>query len=109
MLVFGCVVSCHFKPGLIDLNNEFCICMSICDLMFCSCIAIWLYVCVGDDASNRELPTQHQLSICGAPRLPDVGVLVYGSEFQNVYQTINTMSSYFEPICCAPIQLCFQK
>ena len=31
-----------------------------------------------------------------------------GSEFQNVYQSINTMSSFFEPICCAQIQLFFQ-
>ena len=36
-------------------------------------------------------------------------VLEYGIEFQNVYQSINTMSSYFEPICCAPIQLFFQE
>ena len=35
--------------------------------------------------------------------------LYNGSEFQNVYQSIYTMSPYFEPICCAPIQLFFQK
>ena len=34
---------------------------------------------------------------------------LYGSEFQDVYQWINAISSYFEPICCAPIQLFFRE
>ena len=44
--------------------------------------------------------------ILGDELLRSVLVLlcIYGSEFQNVYQSINTMSSYFELICCAPIQ-----
>ena len=27
------------------------VCLSVCDLMFCICIAIWLYICVVDDAA----------------------------------------------------------
>ena len=36
----------------------FSVCLSACDLMFCSCIAIWLYICVGDGASKHEVSVQ---------------------------------------------------
>ena len=31
--------------------------------MFCSCVAIWLYICVVDDASKLEMSTQPQLNV----------------------------------------------
>ncbi len=51
------------------------VCLSVCDLMFCICIAIWLYICVVDDASKREVSTQPQLNVLPhAYRNRDVGV-----------------------------------
>ena len=41
--------------------------------MFCICIAIWLYICVVDDASKREVSTQPQLNVLPHPRLPESG------------------------------------
>ena len=52
------------------------VCLSVCDLMVCICIAIWLYICVVDDASKREVSTQPQLNVVlpHAYRNRDVGV-----------------------------------
>ena len=41
------------------------VCLSVCDLMFCSCILLLVVhnVCVVDDASKREVSTQPKLTV----------------------------------------------